>query len=76
MEKRSSIVDLDFQMRKSHLKRVKAGDCKAEMTKIYNSILHNLNRMEISCVNIADLLTSTVNFEEFLSIEQPKINKN
>lgn len=70
MNKHTSIVDLDFQMRKSHMKRTKLGECKAEMTKVYNRILHNLNRMEISCVNIADLSRSSINFQYFLSIEQ------
>lgn len=70
IEKRSSILELDFKMRKSHMKRVASGECKSEVTKVYNRILHDLNRMEISCVNIADMSRASINFKHFLSITQ------
>jgi phosphate:Na+ symporter len=70
IKQRESIVDLDFQMRKAHIQRVSNGECKTLMTKLFNNILHGLNRMENSCINIAEMSLSAISFRYFLSIEQ------
>lgn len=72
LKQRESIVDLDFQMRKAHVQRVGTGECNLLMTKTFNNLLHSLNRMENSCVNMAEMSASSVDFQYFLSIEQAK----
>lgn len=65
-KRREKIMELDLKMRKDHMKRVSNGKCKAEHTKVYHKILHNIDRMSNSCVNIADVVQDTVDFRYFM----------
>ena len=55
---RENVVDLELKMRKKHIDRVCKGKCSAKLTSNYNQILHNIDRMSNSCVNLADTLKS------------------
>ena len=52
--RKEEVLDLDLDMRKAHLERVSRGNCDASLTAPFNSILHNIDRMSNSCVNIAE----------------------
>ncbi len=55
---RENVVDLELKMRKRHIDRVCKGKCSAKLTSNYNQILHNIDRMSNSCVNLAETLKS------------------
>ena len=65
VKKRDKILELDLKLRKDHMKRVSAGKCKASLTSSFNKILHSIDRMGNSCVNIADAVMESVDFGYF-----------
>lgn len=69
-KKKGKILDLDIDMRKAHMVRVSKGKCEASLTAPYNKILHAIDRMGNSCVNIADAALETLDIQYFIAIEQ------
>lgn len=69
-KKKGKILDLDIDMRKAHMVRVSKGKCEANLTVPYNKILHAIDRMGNSCVNIADAALETLDIQYFIAIEQ------
>ncbi len=49
---KEKIRKMDGDIRKGHIKRVHKGKCKAGPA--FNEILHNVERIGNSCVNLAD----------------------
>ena len=66
VKKKGKILDLDIDMRKAHMNRVSKGKCKASLTAPFNKILHSIDRMGNSCVNIADAVLGKVDFNYFM----------
>lgn len=60
------IMQLGEKMRNAHMERVGKGKCAAELTASYNTLLHNIDRMGNSCVNLADMADKHVDFCSFL----------
>lgn len=67
-KKRGKILDLDIHMRKDHMDRIKKGKCNAGLTAAYNLVLHDIDRMSNSCVNIADAAQEKLALGYFLNI--------
>lgn len=65
IKKRDKVLELDLKLRKDHMKRVSDGKCKAALTSSFNKILHSIDRMGNSCVNIADAVMESVDFAYF-----------
>lgn len=63
-KKREKVLDLDIEMRKSHMDRVSKGKCSAKMTGPLNDIIHIVDRMGNCCVNIADAALDRVNMKQ------------
>lgn len=53
-KKKAQILHLDEEMRRAHLERVAKKKCTAKLTVAYNNILHNIDRMGNSCVNLLE----------------------
>lgn len=66
IKKREKMLDLDLKLRKDHMNRVSKGKCKADLTVAFNKVLHCIDRMGNSCVNIADAVAGSVDFRYFL----------
>lgn len=49
---------------KAHLKRVKEGECHANMTPYFSDLLYNLNRIADNCVSIAEEAGTGAGFAE------------
>lgn len=64
---KNEILLLDEKMRQAHLERVGKKKCNAKMTGRFNDILHDIDRMGNSCVNLVDTATRNVNFRMFLA---------
>lgn len=63
---KEKIRKMDGNIRKGHIKRVHKGKCKAGLTAAFNEILHNVERIGNSCVNLADAAEDGVRFSTFL----------
>ncbi len=63
---KEKIRKMDGDIRKGHIKRVHKGKCKAGLTAALNEILHNVERIGNSCVNLADAAEDGVRFSTFL----------
>lgn len=68
-KKKEEIMHLDEKLRKSHTQRVVNKKCDANKTASYNNILHNIDRMGNSCVNLVETALNHVNFKVFLAEE-------
>ncbi|MBS6151532.1 MAG: Na/Pi cotransporter family protein, partial [[Ruminococcus] lactaris] len=66
MKRRDKLLDLDIKMRKAHIERVNKGKCKASLTAPFTNILHLIDRMGNSCVNLADVATNEISLEYFM----------
>ena len=63
---KEKIRKMDGDIRKGHIKRVHKGKCKAGLTAAFNEILHKVERIGNSCVNLADAAEDGVRFSTFL----------
>ncbi|MGN0151841.1 MAG: Na/Pi cotransporter family protein [Wujia sp.] len=70
LKKKGKILDLDINMRKAHMERVGKGKCAANLTAPYNKILHAIDRMGNSCVNIADAALEKLDLQYFMAVDQ------
>lgn len=57
-KKREEILLLDDKMRKAHIERVGKKKCNAKLTAPFNNILHDIDRMGNSCVNLIEMAVS------------------
>lgn len=55
-EKKKEILHLDETLRRAHMNRVAKKKCTAKLTVAYNSILHDIDRMGNSCVNLMETI--------------------
>lgn len=62
-KRRDKIMELGLKLRKEHMKRVSKGECKASLTSAFTKVLHSMERMGNSCINIADAVTGFVDFK-------------
>lgn len=65
IKKRDKVLELGLNLRKDHMKRVSTGKCKASLTASFGKILHSIDRMSNSCVNIAEAVMESVDFSYF-----------
>ena len=66
IKRKDKIIDLDIKMRKAHIQRVNKGKCKSSMTAPFTNILHLIDRMGNSCVNLADVAANEISLEYFM----------
>ena len=66
MKRRDKLLDLDIKMRKAHIERVNKGKCKASLTAPFTNILHLIDRMGNSCINLADVAESGTSMKYFM----------
>ena len=64
--RKDKIMDLDLKMRKAHVQRVNKGKCKANLTAPFTNILHLIDRMGNSCVNLADVASNEISLNYFM----------
>ena len=71
LRQKDQIMDLDLHMRKAHMNRVASGKCSASLTVPFSQVLHAIDRIGNSCVNIAETISGQVDFHYFM-IEDDK----
>lgn len=52
---KESIMNLDEKIRKNHIFRVGKGKCDSKLTAPFNEVLHNIERIGNSCVNLVEV---------------------
>ncbi len=60
---KDELLDLDGKMRRNHIARVGKKKCNAKVTPVFNEILHNIDRMGNSCVNLVEMAQKGIIFE-------------
>ncbi|MCI6756393.1 MAG: Na/Pi cotransporter family protein [Lachnospiraceae bacterium] len=71
LEAEKDVVDsLDEKMRQAHMERVSKGKCSPRLTGSFNALLHSLDRIGNSCVNLADMALQQMKFSVFLEDNQ------
>lgn len=68
-ERKEEILDLGVQMRRSHIRRIREGQCDARMTEPFNEMIHAIDRMGNCCINIADALGERNGFTQLSVME-------
>ena len=68
LKKKEKVIELDINMRKGHMTRVGKGKCAANLTAPFNQILHSIDRMSNSCMNIADAALGQVDLNYFINV--------
>ena len=65
-KKKEEVMLLDDKMRKNHIERVGKKKCNVKLTPLYDGILHNIDRMGNSCVNLVEMAQSGISFQLLL----------
>lgn len=52
---KESIMNLEEKIRKNHISRVGKGKCDSKLTAPFNEVLHNIERIGNSCVNLVEV---------------------
>ncbi|MEE1101606.1 MAG: Na/Pi cotransporter family protein [Agathobacter sp.] len=60
---KEELMQLDDKMRRNHIARVGKKKCSAKITPIYNNILHDIDRMGNSCVNLVEMAQKGIGFD-------------
>lgn len=50
---------------KNHITRVGKGKCDSKLTAQYNEMLHNIDRIGNSCVNLVEVANDNVTMQSF-----------
>ena len=72
IRRREKVMDLDINMRKAHMDRVNKVKCKVKLSSPFTRLLHCVDRMGNSCVNLADMAMEHMNFGYFLDMEDDR----
>lgn len=71
---KEKLIDESERIRTAHMKRVSKGQCHADLTVSLNELLHDVERIGNTCLDLVDMTTSDINFGKFL-IDRNKQNK-
>ncbi|MCD8354910.1 MAG: Na/Pi cotransporter family protein [Clostridiales bacterium] len=66
IQNREVVLDLDIEMRKQHMQRVSDGTCEKRLSVPFMDILHCIDRMGNSCVNLAEVAMNQMSFTYFI----------
>lgn len=69
-KQKKDIMELDETIRKNHIVRVGKGKCDSKLTIPFNDVLHNIDRIGNSCVNLVEVAQENVTMQAFFAEEQ------
>ena len=67
MRQKEDIMQLGEKMRKNHIARVGKGKCDSKLTIPFNDVLHNIDRIGNSCVNLVEVAKANVTMQAFFA---------
>lgn len=65
-EGNSRMIEIEMHMRKGHMKRVASKECSPSLTKAFNRVLSDIERIGGSCLNIVEAFPGTTSLDYFL----------
>ncbi len=65
LARKDRVIDLDIEMRRAHMQRVRDGLCARRHTAPFMQTLHCIDRMGNSCVNLAEVAANRVSIAYF-----------
>ncbi len=69
LKHKETVLDLDIEMRKVHMQRVNKGVCMKKLSVPFMQILHCIDRMGNSCVNLAEVASNQMSFAYFVGAD-------
>lgn len=66
IQDKETIMKLNEKIRKAHILRVSQGKCDSSLTNDYNALLHNVERIGDCCIDLAEMGTDGVPFNQYL----------
>ena len=70
-EERTKYLQKNAELRQAHMDRVKRKECDARMTKPYNALLSDVERIGNSCINLAEFAAKKMYFTDLLAEPEP-----
>lgn len=64
---KESIMNLEEKIRKNHISRVGKGKCDSKLTAPFNEVLHNIERIGNSCVNLVEVAEDNAIMQSLLA---------
>lgn len=65
-EGNSRMIEIEMHMRKGHMKRVASKECSPSLTKAFNRVLSDIERIGGSCLNIVEAFPGTTSLDYFV----------
>lgn len=66
---KSQILEIDDNLRRRHVKRIRKNKCSTELTNPFNDLLSDLARIGTCCINLSDISVGETDFHELLEGE-------
>ena len=73
-EGNSRMIEIEMHMRKGHMKRVASKECSPSLTKAFNRVLSDIERIGGSCLNIVEAFPGTTSLDYFLFEDSDVLN--
>lgn len=70
-EERTKYLQKNAELRQAHMDRVRRKECDARMTKPYNALLSDVERIGNSCINLAEFAAKKMYFTDLLAEPEP-----
>ncbi len=72
---KESIMKLNESMRKNHVARIGKGKCDSKLTAPFNEIIHNIDRIGNSCLNLAEAASENVTVRTFFEMDDDELRE-
>ncbi len=72
---KESVIKLNESMRKNHVARIGKGKCDSKLTAPFNEIIHNIDRIGNSCLNLAEAASENVTVRTFFEMDDDELRE-
>lgn len=72
---KESVMKLSESMRKNHVARIGKGKCDSKLTAPFNEIIHNIDRIGNSCLNLAEAASENVTVRTFFEMDDDELRE-
>ncbi|WP_455721776.1 Na/Pi cotransporter family protein [Agathobacter sp.] len=72
---KESVMKLNESMRKNHIARIGKGKCDSKLTAPFNEIIHNIDRIGNSCLNLAEAASENVTVRTFFEMDNDELKE-
>lgn len=72
---KESVMKLNESMRKNHIARIGKGKCDSKLTAPFNEIIHNIDRIGNSCLNLAEAASENVTVRTFFEMDDDELKE-